>query len=193
MPDLNYTTPAATAEMENVIRFWLEEIGIDGFRLDAIGSLIEEGPITIETKASHDWFASFYKFYNEIKPETMTIGEVWREDAVVVPWVANHEVDLAFEFDLSAAMLASINDGNSGKMVETLRSGTSMFPEGQYGTFLTNHDMTRVMTQLGGNTEKAKAATSLYFSLPGVPFVYYGEEIGMSGEEPKNPIRAPMQ
>jgi alpha-amylase len=68
-----------------------------------------------------------------------------------------------------------------------------MFPEGQYGTFLTNHDMTRVMTQLGSQVEKAKAAASLYYSMPGVPFVYYGEEIGMSGEEPNYPIRAPMQ
>ena len=190
MPDLNYTNPAVTTEMENVTQFWLADVGIDGFRLDAIGSLIEEGFVTIETKASHDWFASYFKFYKENKPEAMTIGEVWREDAVVVPWVADKQVDLAFEFDLSAAMLASINEGNSTRILETLQSGTSQFPEGQYGTFLTNHDMKRVMDQLGGNPEKAKAAASLYFSLPGVPFVYYGEEIGMFDEVLR---RLPMQ
>jgi alpha-amylase len=190
MPDLNYTNPEVTAEMEKVTRLWLDDVGIDGFRLDAIGSLIEEGSVTIETKASHDWFTNYYKFYKEIKPEAMTIGEVWREDAVVVPWVANHEVDLAFEFDLSAAMLASMNEGNSARILETLRTGTSRFPAGQYGTFLTNHDMKRVMDQLGVNPEKAKAAASLYLSLPGVPFVYYGEEIGMFDEELR---RLPMQ
>jgi alpha-amylase len=190
MPDLNYTNPEVTAEMEKITRFWLNDVGIDGFRLDAIGSLIEEGPVTIETKASHDWFANYYKFYKGIARDAMTIGEVWREDAVVVPWVANHEVDLAFEFDLSAAMLASINDGDSTRMLETLRSGTSQFPEGQYGTFLTNHDMMRVVYQLGDNPEKAKAAASLYFTLPGVPFVYYGEEIGMASEKID---RLPMQ
>jgi alpha-amylase len=190
MPDLNYTNPEVTSEMEDITRFWLNDVGINGFRLDAIGSLIEEGSVTIETKSSHDWFANYYKFYKGIAPEAMTIGEVWREDAVVVPWVANHEVDLAFEFDLSAAMLASINDGNSTRMLETLRSGTSQFPEGQYGTFLTNHDMMRVVYQLGGNPEKAKAAASLYFVLPGVPFVYYGEEIGMASEKID---RLPMQ
>ena len=183
MPDLNYTNPDVTAEMENVTRFWLEEVGIGGFRLDAIGALIEEGSVTVETRASHDWFANYFKFYKEIKPEAMTIGEVWREDAVVVPWVANKEVDLAFEFDLSAAMIASVNEGNSGRLLETLRSGTSKFPKGQYGTFLTNHDMKRQMTQLGGDPEKAKAAASLYFALPGVPFINYGEEIGMLGEQ----------
>jgi alpha-amylase len=190
MPDLNYTNPDVTAEMEEITRFWLNEVGIDGFRLDAIGSLIEEGSVTIETKSSHDWFANYYKFYKGIAPDAMTIGEVWREDAVVVPWVANHEVDLAFEFDLAAAILSSINDGNSTRMLETLRSGTSQFPEGQYGTFLTNHDMMRVVYQMGGNPEKAKAAASLYFVLPGVPFVYYGEEIGMASEKID---RLPMQ
>jgi alpha-amylase len=190
MPDLNYSNPDVTAEMENITRFWLNDVGIDGFRLDAIGSLIEEGSVTIETKSSHDWFANYYKFYKGIAPDAMTIGEVWREDAVVVPWVADHEVDLAFDFDLSAAMLASVIDENSSRILDTLRSGTSQFPEGQYGTFLTNHDMMRVVYQLGGNPEEAKVAASLYLVLPGVPFIYYGEEIGMAS---KKIDRLPMQ
>jgi alpha-amylase len=190
MPDLNYSNPDVTAEMENITRFWLNDVGIDGFRLDAIGSLIEEGSVTIETKSSHDWFANYYKFYKGIAPDAMTIGEVWREDAVVVPWVANHEIDLAFDFDLSAAMLASVIDENSSRILDTLRSGTSQFPEGQYGTFLTNHDMMRVVYQLGGNPEEAKVAASLYLVLPGVPFIYYGEEIGMAS---KKIDRLPMQ
>jgi glycosidase len=193
MPDLNYTNPEVTAEMERIARFWLTGIGIDGFRLDAIGSLIEEDTVTVETKASHDWFASYFKFNKEIKPEAMTIGEVWREDAVVAPWVANKQVDLAFEFDLAAAMIASVNEGNSDRMLETLRSGTSQFPQGQYGTFLTNHDMTRVITQLGGDPQKARVAASLYFALPGVPFVYYGEEIGMRNIPPDCLLLPPMQ
>jgi alpha-amylase len=193
MPDLNYTNPEVTLEMENVARFWLEDVGIDGFRLDAIGSLIEEGSITTETKSSHEWVANFKKSLDEIKPDAMTIGEVWREDPIVIPWVANHEVDLAFEFDLSFAILSSINNGDSTQMIAVLKSGTSQFPEGQYGTFLTNHDMARVMTQLGANQEKAKAAASIYFSLPGVPFVYYGEEIGLVGDAPDEMGRRPMQ
>jgi glycosidase len=146
--------------------------------------------VTDDTKASHNWFANFFQFYKRIKPEAMTIGEVWAQDAKVVPWVANQQVDLAFEFDLAFAMLASINDGNSARILNTLKSGTSQFPKGQYGTFLANHDLHRVMDQIGGNPEKAKAAASLYFSLPGVPFVYYGEELGMSEDGLK---RVPMQ
>ncbi len=184
MPDLNYTNPEVTAEMGQIARFWLTDIGIDGFRLDAIGSLIETGTVTVETKASHNWFANFFKFYKGLKSDNMTIGEVWREDAVVTPWVVNKQVDLAFEFDLAAAMIASVNDGNSARLLDTLRSGTSQFPKGQYGIFLTNHDMKRARNQLGGDPDKAKAAASLYLALPGVPFVYYGEEIGLFGEPP---------
>lgn len=183
MPDLNAANPEVTAEMENVTRFWLEDVGIDGFRLDAIGALMRPGTESLNTQDQHNWFANYFQFYKQVKPDAMTIGEVWREDAVVVPWVSSKEVDLAFEFDLSAAMIASVNEGNSARVLETLRSGTSLFPKGQYGTFLTNHDMVRGMKQLGGNPEKAKAAASLYFALPGVPFINYGEEIGMLGEE----------
>ena len=193
MPDLNSANPDVTAELENVTRFWLTDVGIDGFRLDSLGALMRPGTESVNTQAQHDWFAKYFKFYKQVKPDAMTIGEVWREDAAVVPWVAGKQVDLAFEFDLSTAMLASINEGNSARILETLKSGTSQFPAGQYGTFLTNHDMARVMTQVGGNPEKAKAAASLYFALPGVPFVYYGEEIGLLGEAPDEQGRRPMQ
>lgn len=193
MADLNYTTPAVTAEMRDVSRYWLEDVGVDGFRLDAIGALIEEGPVTVETRQTHAWFAAYNQYIKEVKPESMTIGEVWNPDEVVLPYVAKDEVDLAFEFDLSAAMLASINEGDATRLLDTLRSGTARFPHGQYGAFLTNHDMARVATQLGGNTEKAKAAASLYLALPGVPFIYYGEEIGMSGDAPDEMGRRPMQ
>lgn len=193
MPDLNYTNPAVTAEMKQITKFWLTEVGIDGFRLDAIGALIEDGPVTVETQATHRWFASYYQFYKALKPEAMTIGEVWREDAVVVPWVANQQVDLAFEFDLAAAMVASVNEGDTGRMLKTLRSGTRDFPKGQYGIFLANHDMTRVITQLGDDPQKARAAASVYLSLPGVPFIYYGEEIGMRNLPPDRLSLPPMQ
>ena len=193
MPDLNYANPAVTAEMQKAARFWLADVGIDGFRLDAIGALIENGAETVETRDTHDWLRGYFSFVKSLRPDAVTVGEVWREDSVVIPYVRQDEVDLAFEFDLSAALLASINEGSSANVLDALRSGTLQFPAGQYGTSLTNHDMARVMTQLGGDGQKAKAAASLYFALPGVPFIYYGEEIGLSGEAPDEMGRRPMQ
>jgi glycosidase len=53
--------------------------------------------------------------------------------------------------------------------------------------------MDRLLTQLGGNTQKAKAAASVYLTLPGVPFIYYGEEVGLQGTAPDSGGRLPMQ
>jgi len=193
MPDLNYTNPDVTAEMEDVTRFWLEDVGIDGFRLDAIGALIEDGATVFETPATHAWLRQYDAFVHDLRPDALSVGEVWQTDNVVAPYILNGEVDLAFEFDLSSSVLASVNARNAASIVDTLRVGTSQFPPGQYGTFLTNHDMDRVMTQLGSNEGKARVAASLLLTLPGVPFIYYGEEIGMVGEAPDAMGRRPMQ
>jgi glycosidase len=67
------------------------------------------------------------------------------------------------------------------------------YPQGQYATFLTNHDQDRVMNQLRDDLEGAKAAATLLLTNPGVPFVYYGEEVGMRGAKPDPRIRTPMQ
>jgi len=77
MPDLNYDNPAVTAEMEEVIRFWLEDMGADGFRLDAVKHLIEEDRSQENTPATHEWLRGFYVFYKETNPDAMTVGEVW--------------------------------------------------------------------------------------------------------------------
>ena len=72
-----------------------------------------------------------------------------------------------------------------------------LFPQGQSAPFLTNHDMDRVMSELEGDEEKAKNAAAMLLSAPGVPFVYYGEEMGMAGKRgsDNNDIkrRLPMQ
>ncbi|MEN8844800.1 MAG: alpha-amylase family glycosyl hydrolase, partial [Candidatus Arcticimaribacter sp.] len=70
---------------------------------------------------------------------------------------------------------------------------TSNYNFAQYGTFLANHDQNRVFNQLGGSIARAKLAASILLSLPGVPYLYYGEEIGMVGEKPDENIRLPMQ
>ncbi len=57
-------------------------------------------------------------------------------------------------------------------------------PPSQFATFLSNHDQTRVISQLGGSPQEAMLAASLLLTAPGAPFLYYGEEIGMLGQKP---------
>jgi hypothetical protein len=67
------------------------------------------------------------------------------------------------------------------------------YPKLQYATFLTNHDIDRVFSTLAGSSGKMKQAAAIYLTLPGVPFVYYGEEVGMQGTGAHENIRRPMQ
>ena len=63
----------------------------------------------------------------------------------------------------------------------------------KFSTFLTNHDQNRVFDELGGSISKLKTAASIYLTLPGTPYLYYGEEVGMKGSKPDESIRTPMQ
>ena len=80
MPDLNYKNPAVTDEMKKVASFWLKDIGVDGFRLDAAKHLIEEGSKQENTKATHLWYQNeFYPATKAINPEVHDRwGVVWR-------------------------------------------------------------------------------------------------------------------
>lgn len=192
MPDLNYNNPAVTAEMRTVIRFWLEEMGVDGFRLDAVKHLLEEGRVQENTSATHEWLRGFYAFYKGINPQAMTVGEVWSPTAEVVRYIGD-QLDLAFEFSTAQAMLDSASSGDRNAVLLTHRQITSRYPLNQFATFLTNHDQERTMSRLRGDRNRAKVAASLLLTGPGVPFLYYGEEIGQSGGKPDENIRTPMQ
>jgi alpha-amylase len=192
MPDLNFENPAVTEEMFNVVHFWLEEMGVDGFRLDAIKHLIEDGRNQENTPATLAWFEEFYAFYKDVNPEAVTVAEVWSATANVLPYV-DQRVDIAFEFDLAQAMINSANNGSRTEVAIHHTNVVNNYPPGQYATFLANHDQNRTMSQLGGDFDKAKLAATLLLTSPGVPFIYYGEEIGMMGVKPDENLRLPMQ
>ncbi len=193
MPDLNFRTPAVTAEMYDVARFWLEDMGADGFRLDAVRHLVEEGDAYDGGPLTHAWLADWARFVDATAPDALTVGEVWDETPVVAPYVMSGEVDIAFDFDLATAVLVALGRDDPGPLDRTLARVLAAYPPGQVATFLTNHDQDRVMTRLAGDGDRARLAATLLLTLPGVPFVYYGEEIGMTGAKPDELIRTPMQ
>ena len=193
MPDLNYRNGAVTEEMFNILKFWLDDLGADGFRLDAVRHLIEDGEIQENTPETHAWLQNFDNYVHTVKAEAMTVGEIWDDTVDVAPYVPD-EVDTAFEFKLAEAMLAAVNSGDNSLLAQQMQTVLDTYPEGQFAPFLTNHDMTRAMTELGGDTEKAKLAAALLLTAPGVPFIYYGEEIGLTGTRPEDiNVRRPMQ
>jgi glycosidase len=193
MPDLNYANPEVTAEMQNAARFWLEEMGADGFRLDAVRHLVEEGTTYSGTPSTHAWLAGFDDFVDTVDPEALTVGEVWDVTAETAAYVHGDEVDLTFQFDLASGILASVQQGKPMGASEELAALLAAYPAGQFATFLTNHDQPRVATALFKDPGGHKLAATALLTMPGVPFIYYGEEIGMTGNKPDELIRTPMQ
>lgn len=193
MPDLNYRNPAVTAEMQRAARFWLEEMGVDGFRLDAVRHLVEEGTVYAGAPATHLWLAQFDDFVDSVDPNALTVGEIWDATAQTAPYVLGDEVDLTFEFALADGILASVQQGKPAATAQELAAMLAAYPAGQFAAFLTNHDQPRVATTLGRGLEGQKLAATTLLTLPGVPFIYYGEEIGMTGNKPDELIRTPMQ
>jgi len=192
MPDLNYRNPAVTAEAYRIAEFWLREVGVDGFRLDAIRHLIEDGDEMNDTPETVAWLQGFQAHLKSVAPGALTVGEIWTVTETVSEYVAADAVDLAFEFDLAGAILDAARAGDGAKLAYTLSNVAAQYPPGRYATMITNHDQNRVASELGEDAGRLRLAAGLLLTLPGVPFIYYGEEIGQVGAKPDEMIRNPM-
>ncbi len=191
MPDLNFNYAPVRDSIFDIAKFWIKEMNVDGFRLDAAMYLYEEG----NTLKNHPNTINFWKALNDScevwKANTLLLGEVW--DAPEVVQLYNGALDVCFDFNLADKNLQSINSSNPQDARIALKSTQEIYPNNQFASFLTNHDINRVFDVLGNNTDKAKAAASLLLTQPGLPFLYYGEEVGMKGVKPDEDIRRPMQ
>ncbi len=193
MPDLNYETAAVREEAKRIASFWLTELGADGFRLDAVRHLVEdeEGRIVANVPATHEFLREFAAHVHEVAPEAFTIGEVWESIDVMLAYYPD-QLDAYFAFEASDAIITAVRDGTAGGLLQPFLRLQRELPAERWSPFLRNHDQTRTVTALGGDIARAKAAATLLLTLPGFPFVYYGEEIGMSGDKPDPRLRTPM-
>ena len=192
MPDLNYTNQEVTNEIKNTLRFWKEEVGVDGFRIDAVKHWIENGDQQENTAATLAWWRDLYVFKKSLDPGLMMVGEAWTSTQNIAPY-SDKRLDYCFEFDLSYALIDGINNQTNSGLKSKMSEIISTYETNQYGTFLTNHDQDRSFYRFGMDERKAKLAARILLSLPGVPYIYYGEEVGMLGQKPDEDIRRPMQ
>ena len=192
MPDLNYENAAVRQEASDVAKFWLTSMGVDGFRLDAVPYLVEEGDKLDHTAATHAVLRQFAADVRRIAPNAYTIGEVWDSIGTQLTYYPD-QLDAYFTFEAADAILMSVRDGSSKHLLAPLLRMQSQLPPYRYSPFLRNHDQTRTMTALGNDMPRARLAAQLLLTLPGLPYVYYGEEIGMTGDKPDPRLRTPMQ
>ena len=192
MPDLNYDTPAVREEAKRVATFWLREMGVDGFRLDAVQYLSEDGTCMSNCAGTHAFLREYAAHVRSVKPDAYTIGEVWTRSDTMMMYYPD-QLTSYFWFTTADSLLAAVRRGSTGGLLADFRALQGQLPGYRWSTLLSNHDQTRAMTKLGSNKSRAKAAAMLLLTLPGLPYVYDGEEIGMTGDKPDERIRTPMQ
>jgi glycosidase len=191
IPDLDLTNPNVKDKMFRVARYWLKDLGVDGFRLDAIKFLVEDGlNDTVSTEGTHAWLREFQAYCKSINSDCFIVGEVWSGTDEIARY-GTDQVDVCFQFSLSGAYVQVAGNEKPGSLAQTQSMISESFAPLQYAPFLSNHDMMRVMEQLDRHDGKMKVASSLLLTAPGVPFVFYGEEVGISGHDGKG--RSPMQ
>jgi alpha-amylase len=191
MPDLNYDNLAVREEAKKIATFWLREMGVDGFRLDAIPYLVEEGNRLAGAPGTHALLREYAAHIRRVAPNAFTIGEVWDSVGAMLPYYPD-QLDAHFSFESSDAILAAARTGSAKSLYGSFLRLQQALPAERWSPFLRNHDQTRTLTVLGGDVARAKLAVTLLLTLPGLPFIYYGEEIGMTGDKPDPRLRTPM-
>lgn len=191
MPDLNYEQPYALAEMEKVATFWLTEMGADGFRLDAVKYLVENGAQVDDTPGTHAVLRAYAAHVRRTMPTAFTIGEVFDSTGTLLSYYPD-QLDGYFAFEVADSLVAAVRTGDGRGLLAPVLRLQRLLPASRWSPFLRNHDQPRVRTEFDGDWGKVRVASFLLLTLPGLPFVYYGEELGMTGGKPDEQIRTPM-
>ncbi|MDN3356872.1 maltose alpha-D-glucosyltransferase [Actinomadura sp. DC4] len=144
-PDLNFDNPAVQEAMLEVLRFWLD-LGIDGFRLDAVPYLFErEGTNCENLKETHDYLKSVRKEIDRLYPDRVMLAEAnqWPADVVEYfgdPATGGDECHMAFHFPVMPRIFMAVRREQRYPISEIM-SQTPKIPENaQWGIFLRNHD-----------------------------------------------------
>lgn len=190
MPDLNFDSPKLREEIFKIGRYWLTEVGIDGFRLDAARHIFPDERV----QENYRWWVYFLNEMQKVKKDAYLVGEVWASTDQVAPYLKG--IPALFNFDLASAIRKAANEEKADSLVikhkMTEDFYTKVNPQFVDATFLTNHDQNRLMSSVNNDMNKARMAAAMLLTLPGSPYLYYGEEIGMKGTKPDENIREPF-
>ncbi|WP_266156653.1 alpha-amylase family glycosyl hydrolase [Dyella silvatica] len=205
MPDLNYDQPAVRQAVIRIGRFWLQQ-GVDGFRLDAARHIYDDlqtdtgKPVTVRKNIV--WWTEFRQALSTVKPDSYLVGEVTQPSIEQLqPYLK--PLGSVFDFPLAEQLIKCADrerDSGIGALLERIdhayRSAAGNRPGPSYvgdAPFLSNHDQERVISQLHGNAQHMRMAAAMLLTLPGRPFIYYGEELGVPGHKPDLQLRQPLR
>ena len=193
-PDLNWENPALRQDLYRSIRFWVEK-GVEGFRLDVIDQIAKEPDqkITINGPQLHD-------FLRELSQEAfaeaglVTVGEAWGADVARAKLYSApdaSELSMVFQFEhifqdqLPTGEKWDFTTLNLPGLKECYRRWQQeLYNEGWNSLFMSNHDLPRIVSRWGNDgeyrVESAKMLATMLHGMQGTPYIYQGEELGMT-------------
>ena len=173
MPKLNTANPEVQKYLLNIASYWIEEFDIDGWRLD------------VANEVDHHFWKIFHQKVTAIKPDIYILGEIWHSSQA---WLQGDE----FHAVMNYAFTDSIKDYfvkqkiSASQMISGMNHQQMLYQDQvNEGTFnlLDSHDTARILTLCKGNKDLLKSVMTFMFLQKGAPCIYYGTEIGLTGED----------
>lgn len=172
MPKLNMSNPEVRDYFINVSKFYLDEFGIDGLRFD------------VADEIEHEFFKELRKAVKKDHPQAILIGEIMHE---ALAWTRGDQFDSFMNYPLHGLMIKFFAKGeisseefNDG-VVNMLSDYTDNI-ERQLLNLIGSHDTPRFLTECDGDVQKMELAIVFQFTFIGIPYIYYGDEVGLKGE-----------
>lgn len=172
MPKLNTENPEVKQYLLQVARYWIEEVGIDGWRLD------------VANEVDHQFWREFRQVVKSANPDAYILGEIWHDSQA---WLQGDQFDAVMNYPFTNAVLDFIargtldSQGFADAIGGLLASHSRQAVEVAFN-LLDSHDTARLLTQCGEDKRKMKLAALIQHTYPGTPCIYYGDEIGMTGD-----------
>jgi glycosidase len=175
-PKLNFANPEVRAFVKRVALWWIQEVGVDGWRLDVAESV------------PHDFWAEFRRAVKQVAPEAVILGEIWPD---AQPWLGGDQFDTVTNYPLWNTLRDVVANGHDPKnLLDRFRQQEEIYSQPVvYSLFnlLGSHDTDRFVTLCGGDRAKLRLAYTLLFTVRGAPVIYYGDELGLEGaNDPDN-------
>lgn len=172
MPKLRIGNPEVKDYFLNVAKYWIEETGIDGWRLD------------VADEVDFTFWQEFRKLVKSIKPECFILAETWRENRDMLK---GDQMDSVMNYPLRDALVdffakQSITSSELDSRINRLIGAYSKPVHNSVFNIIGSHDTDRFLTLCDNDKRKLKLAAAFQFCLPGIPVIYYGDETGMTGE-----------
>ncbi len=173
MPKLNTKNPEVKEYLLNVAKFWIRECNIDGWRLD------------VANEVDFDFWRDFHKAVKSEKEDAYILGEIWHDS---MPWLRGEQFDAVMNYPFLTAILEMFAKETitPEQFAEKMTKVYHMYPHTvNMAAFnlIGSHDTPRILTECEDNIDKIKQIFTILLTFTGTPCIYYGDEIGLDGEQ----------